>query len=138
MLCTTRRVFCRRHPWSLQLFQLSSTPSRYSLPNAPLNLDPSLRLLLHDINISLKNSKHSTATHKELEIVNGIDSSLHRAISLKEWSSMNGELGDEEREPPKSPAAIFGSNQIGSVILPQELRSAIESIISGNSFSRFS
>lgn len=133
MLRATRKVVCRRQPWSLQSSKISSTTSRYSLPNAPLNLDPSLQSLLRDINISLKNSKHSAARHNELEIVNGVDSSLH-AISLKEWSSMkiNDELGDEVREPPKSPAAIFGSNQIGSVILPQELRDAIESIISGN------
>jgi hypothetical protein len=45
------------------------------------------------------------------------------------------DLGDVERESRKSPAAVFGSDQIGTVVLPQELRSAIEEIISGNFFS---
>lgn len=133
MLNAARRVACRGHQRILQCSYLSSTTAtRYSLPNAPLNLDPSLDALLRDIDISLKNSKQGLAKHKELKIVTG--SSPHQEICLKEWSSMepNADLGDVERESPKSPAAIFGSNQIGSVILPQELRFAIEAIVSRN------
>jgi hypothetical protein len=100
-----------------------------------LNLDPTLQALLRDISISLKNPNKGFAKHKELEIVTGTDSGLLPGLSLKEWTSMekNADIGDVELESRKSPAAIFGSIQIGSVILPQELRSAIEAIISGNS-----
>ena len=137
MLNTTRRVACRTYPCILPCSYFSSTPKRYSLQNPPLNLDPGLQALLRDVDISLKNSKKCLPKPKELEIVTGVDSSLLHGLSLTEWSSMevDADLGDVERESRKSPAAIFGSNQIGSVILPQELQSAVEAIISGNSIS---
>jgi nitrogen regulatory protein PII-like uncharacterized protein len=102
-----------------------------------LNLDPSLQALLRDVDISLKNSKHGLAKHKELEIVTSVDWGSDRGLSPTEWTSMevDEDLGDVERESRKSPAAVFGSDQIGTVVLPQELRSAIEEIISGNFFS---
>jgi hypothetical protein len=111
--------------------------SPYLIQNPPLNLDPVFEALLSDVDISLKNHMKGSPKHKELEIVTGVDSGLLNGLSLTEWSSMeiNADLDDVERESRKSPAAIFGSNQIGSVILPQELRSAVEAIISGNFIS---
>lgn len=112
---------------------LSSTARNYSVPNPPFHLDPSLRSLLHDIHISLKNAEKSSAEHKELEMVSGDESSaVHRSSS--EWFPMKTNdwiHEDAKRESRKSPAAQFGSDQIGTVVLPQELCSAIESVISG-------
>jgi hypothetical protein len=131
------RAACRTYPCILQCSRISSTPKHYSLQNPPLNLDPGLQALLRDVDISLKNSKAGLPKHKELEIITGVDSSRVHGLSLTEWSSMeiNAELGEVERESRKSPAANFGSTQIGSVVLPQELRSAIEAIVSGNFIS---
>jgi len=129
----TRRVACRTYPRILQYSHFSSTPKPFSHQNPPLNLDPGLEALLRDVDISLKNHMKGSPKHKELEIVTGVDSGLLNGLSLTEWSSMeiNADVDDLERESRKSPAASFGSNQIGSVILPEELRSAIEAIISG-------
>ena len=137
MLNTTRRVACRTYPCILPCSHFSSTPKRYSLQNPPLKLDPGLQALLRDVDISLKNSKKCLPKPKELEIVTGVDSSPLHGLSVTEWSSMEigVDLGDVERESRKSPAAIFGSNQVGSVILPQELQSAVEAIIAGSLIS---
>jgi hypothetical protein len=131
MLNATRRVACRTYPWCSHF---SSTPTHHSLQNPPLNLDPGLQALLRDVDISLKSSKEGLPKHKELEIVTRANPGLLHGLSVTEWSPMEvgADLGDVERESRKSPSAIFGSDQIGSVILPQELLTAVEAIISGN------
>ena len=110
----------------------SSTAKNQSLPNPPLHLDPSLQVLLRDIDMSLKN-RNSLRKYKELEIVSGADSPHVHDLPSEEWSpmDMNDDIHQVEGGSRKSPAALFGSDQIGAVILPQELRSAIDAMISG-------
>jgi len=141
MYKVTRRIAARRLTCcSSQSFfghaPFSSTAKSYSVPNPPLHLDPSLRSLLHDIDISLKNAKKSSGEPKELEIVSGDESGVVHRFPPEQWSPMetNDWIHEEtERESRKSPAAEFGSDQIGAVVLPQELCSAINSVISGES-----
>jgi len=110
----------------------SSTTKNRSLPNPPLDLDPSLQVLLRDIDMSLK-SKDSLRKYKELEIVSGAGSPHVHNLPSEEWSpmDMNDDIHEVEGVSRKSPAALFGSDQIGAVILPQELCSAIDAMISG-------
>ena len=96
-------------------------------PNAPLDLDPSMKALLRDANMSLLN--HKTKRHTT-------DSS---DVSLRELELLPSEVEEmeeltlepDERVGRKSPAARFGSQQVGSVVLPEELQESINSIIEG-------
>lgn len=108
---------------------LSTSLSRHAVqPNAPLELDPSMKALLRDANMSLLNhkTKHHTsdaskASLRELELLSS------EAEELEEL-----ELEPDERVGRKSPAARFGSQQVGAVILPEELQESINSIIQGS------
>ncbi|KAG6813991.1 hypothetical protein H0H92_004484 [Tricholoma furcatifolium] len=85
--------------------------------NPPLNLDPTFRAVLDEGDMSLLKGKAGKRV-KELEVV-----------SFKKFDAV--ELDDDlygmER---KSPAAEFGSRQIGAVILPNQLQNAINALIS--------
>jgi len=119
----------------------SSASTSSALPNFPLDLDPSYQRLFNDIDISLKKSKlQQTTTHRELEIVPGESTALVNDLSVKDWTPLDVEdqpflqEGSEDREDRKSPAAVFGSKQIGTVVLPQELQRVINLLISGQYF----
>ncbi|KAJ3512506.1 hypothetical protein NLJ89_g3478 [Agrocybe chaxingu] len=122
---------------SIQLVQCfpfsSSVPKTCPVPNPPLHLDPSLQTLLRDIDISIKNAKkHGQPKHRELEIVTASSTSVSNQLAVEEWAPLetSDELEELEHEDRKSPAAAFGSNSVGSVILPIELQSAINILIS--------
>jgi len=122
------------HSGLLSWATFGSTSINQSLPKAPLHLDPSLEALLRDVDISLKNAKtNPEAAHRELEVVFGEPRAVVAGFSPDEWSPMEmDEAGSEgEREHRKSPAARFGSEQIGTVIIPTELRSAVDRLIAG-------
>jgi len=101
----------------------------------PLNLDPSLRALLKDVDISLKQAKVETPpaiAMRQLEVLDDVP--LHREISTDDWAPMDiseNRMESEQGEERKSPAASFGSQRIGMVILPLELQSAINLLIAG-------
>ncbi|KAG6846058.1 hypothetical protein H0H87_006422 [Tephrocybe sp. NHM501043] len=89
--------------------------------NPPLNLDPTLQAALQEGDMSLL--KGNMGKHvKELEVV-----SVEEQFASEE---------DNEDEPyaygleRKSPAAHYGSRQIGAVILPNQLQNAINGLIS--------
>jgi len=116
----------------------SSIPKSHALSNFPLDLDPSYQRLFNDIDISLKKSRlQQTATHRELEIVPGKSTVLINDLAVEDWTPLGVEdqpflqEDSEDREHRKSPAAIFGSKQIGTVVLPQELQRVIKILISG-------
>lgn len=91
-------------------------------PNPRLTLDPSLQALLNDVDITLLNHKPQDQTvYKELEVVQEAGPSLDYE---------EDEL-PSEKATRKSPAATFGSKQIGAVILPLELQNAISALIEG-------
>jgi len=114
----------------------SSSSRRHAAVNPALNLDPSYTDLLKDVNISLKNQKSiSLQAHRELEVIPGTSSALQ--VSMDDWSSLEissepkFEEEYEAREHRKSPAALFGSDQISLTILPLELQMAISGLVSG-------
>ena len=86
-----------------------------------------MKALLRDANMSLLN--HKTKRHTT-------DSS---DVSLRELELLPSEVEEmeeltlepDERVGRKSPAARFGSQQVGSVVLPEELQESINSIIEG-------
>lgn len=81
-----------------------------------IELDPSFAAVMGDISASLRESdKHHAYTPHELEVLD------HHAIAQEETP-----LEDTER---KSPAAVFGSQAIGAVILPHELSDSITKLI---------
>ncbi|RDB29432.1 Rsm22-cox11 tandem protein 2, mitochondrial [Hypsizygus marmoreus] len=94
-------------------------------PNPPLNLDPSLQALLQDVDISLAQGKGRMGKHmKELEV-----------LAMEEQFEVTNALSTEEEDSEysmerKSPAAHYGSQQIGAVILPNQLQNTISVMIS--------
>jgi hypothetical protein len=112
-------------------------------PNEPLDLDPSFKALLRDVDISLlkhKQNSHSAvlpprALPKELETVPfEFEEGEERGISVHVNEGV--EVGEEDyhagpRDARKSPAALFGSQSIGQVVLPFELQKSINLLISG-------
>ncbi|KAG2138665.1 mitochondrial small ribosomal subunit Rsm22-domain-containing protein [Suillus bovinus] len=94
-------------------------------PNVALDLDPTLKALLQDIDISLTSHKHIMAKipPRELEPV---------AIEHPEGAEdAEGFVEDhsERNEYRKSPAARFGSQKIGAVVIPTELQKSITALI---------
>lgn len=95
-------------------------------PKQPLHLDPSLRALLRDVDVSL-HSHLQTRSHRELEVFSGPGDS-------PDLSSSTGPAHSEPFEGSitigrKSPAAEFGSEKIGAVALPSQLTKSIKQLI---------
>lgn len=109
----------------------TSTKCRAVQPNAPLDLDPSMKALLKDANMSLLNhkSKHHTTDTSQLSL-RQLELLPSEAEEMEELA-----LEPDERVGRKSPAARFGSQQVGAVILPEELQETINSIIQGTFLS---
>lgn len=137
------RASLRAAPRTLLRSLVSSATLRSSLkPHANLssrlNLDPSYQALFNDIDVSMKKSRvDSELVHRELEIVYDSPVSGNLELSTEEWLPLDGSVESdlqedhEDREHRKSPAALFGSNQIPMVVLPSELQTAIGMLISG-------
>ena len=112
---------------SRRLLSTSSSASSQG-PNAPLDLDPSFQDLLKDAEMSLLKFKPTdggavnTNAMKELEV---LGSSSIDPPSLTDIDEL------DVRSDRKSARARFGTNKIGSVVLPPELQSAIQRVIDG-------
>lgn len=112
----------------------SSAPTNSLRP--PLTLDPSLKALLKDVDISLKKTKVESPppiTMHELEVLDDVFP-VHHEVSMDDWAPLDFSENKAESgqlEDRKSPAALFGSQRIGMVILPLELQSAINLLIAG-------
>lgn len=120
---STARLLCLRAHSCIKNIH-SVPPLLTNQPNPPLQLDPSLRVLLQDVDISLANYKmQSQPSRRELEVM---DTSKNPVGGILEDSELDGELPAR-----KSPAALFGSQGIGAVILPAELQESIDTLISG-------
>ena len=124
-----RAVLRTRHSRFLSGLNLASHH-----PNAPLDIDPAFKALLRDVDMSLLHHKsrhhHAEDTRpklRELEVYPEQD--LVSEVVPNEEES-------ESRMSRKSPAAIFGSQSIGAVIIPDELRESVQTLISGESESR--
>ena len=107
----------------------------------PLNLDPSLQTLLKDVDISLKHAKVESTppiAMRELEVLDDVLAAQHE-VSMDDWSPLDPfeiKVELEQSEERKSPAALFGSQRIGMVVLPLELQSAISHLIAGTHLGR--
>ncbi|OSD06141.1 Rsm22-domain-containing protein [Trametes coccinea BRFM310] len=96
-------------------------------PNAPLDLDPAFQALLKDVGMSLRNKVKSDASGshgpRELEVYPHDPEAPVDYLSSAELDAQDEGFGHKERR--KSPAAHFGSQRIGAVVLPFELESTI-------------
>lgn len=119
-------MICIRHGTGRALRAISflrSSPFSSHQPNAPLDLDESFKTILQDIGDS------------------GLDQKLNAIPRIHELTayptdSKPGNLTHLDDEPytpieRKSPAALFGSQRLGAVVVPQELQQTISGLISG-------
>lgn len=104
---------------------LRSSSSSSHQPNAPLDIDKSFRAILRDIDDSIAEQKlnrhHSVPTH-ELTAYPTDPETTQLAYQEDEQTT---------RAQRKSPAAHFGSQRLGAVVIPQELKQTISALISG-------
>lgn len=118
--CSRGRSPLRR--WIALNFSSSPAITNHQL-KPPLHLDPSLKALLKDVDMSLLKQKNAPP-HKLHEIPfeeSDMTADSKRAESVEE----DLELGR------KSPAADFGSQKIGAVVLPSQLSKSINQLIQG-------
>ncbi|KAG9313997.1 mitochondrial small ribosomal subunit Rsm22-domain-containing protein [Chiua virens] len=103
-------------------------------PKPSLTLDPSLKSLLHDVDISLmakhRGTEEPASSHtRELEALeNDAGEIEYYEVNHEDYTV---EESARRREDRKSPAARFGSDGISSVILSQELQHAVTELIEG-------
>ena len=114
----------------------SATKASSHQPNAPIDLDPSLRTLLNDVDLSLLKhrarhampSSHMELSHRELEVVPHQQNPGVDYLTSEELDVLQDREDGAHR---KSPAALFGSQQIGAVVIPSELQKAVNLLIAG-------
>ncbi|KAL4251512.1 Mitochondrial RNA Methyltransferase [Abortiporus biennis] len=113
------------------------------LPNAPLDLDPSYRELMKDVDMSVLRHKARLAAKegdvhpkppRELEIFPHDPYPEVQYLSSEELDLQDDSIGSASER--KSPAASFGSRRIGAVILPLELQNTINRLIAESDKSR--
>ncbi|TDL28180.1 Rsm22-domain-containing protein [Rickenella mellea] len=112
----------------------ASTSHTSHTPNAALDLDPSFRVLLKDADLALLKHKARHVSHplnhRELEVLPFEDPDpFSNAVSYVTESGDDVCVGETLR---KSPEARFGSQAIGSVYIPNDLRLSIERLIAGS------
>lgn len=133
-----RRTLATALRRQLEVVRYSSSPAYQTHhPNPPLELDPAFQALLRDVDISLRNKvqEHASGSRlpRELEIFPYDSDAETDYLTYAELEAQD-DMSDY-KEGRKSPAARFGSQRIGSVILPTELQSAITRMISGTCIS---
>ncbi len=101
----------------------SSSPLQ---PNAPLDLDKSFRAILLDIDNSIAEQKLNR--HNSLPDIHEL--TAYPTDSEPTELARHDDEGST-RAQRKSPAAHFGSQQLGAVVIPQELKQTISTLISG-------
>jgi hypothetical protein len=102
-----------------------------SHPNAPLDLDPTFRALLKDVDMSLvrHKSRNPPRVYRELEAL-PTEQALDDNVENYDEESCEDEIPGR-RDARKSPAADYGSQQIGAIVLPLELQKCITHLIAG-------
>ena len=112
----------------LRFLRCSSSSSHQ--PNAPLDIDKSFRAILRDIDHSIAEQKlnrhHSFPDKQELTAYPTDPEATELAQEEDEGNT---------RAQRKSPAAHFGSQQPGAVVLPHELKQTISALISGENIT---
>lgn len=115
-----------------------SAPLASHQPNAPLDIDPSFQALLKDVDMALlKKKTRYHHTHPRPE-------DMPKLRELEEYppeEQVDGVMSDlvavdaEHRLPRRSPAAVFGAQTFGMVLIPRELQQSISALIDGVSHS---
>jgi hypothetical protein len=102
-------------------------------PNTALNLDPSLKALLQDIDISLTSHKQIPVRRSPRELQAFAVEELEETVDVDVDVAVEDPFEDssERNEHRKSPAARFGSKKIGAVVLPAELQASVTALING-------
>lgn len=125
----------RRHP-DTAYFSSSPVSSSHQ-PNAPLDLDPAFQALLKDVDMSLlqKKSRHISAENRHARVHRELEVYPQDPRTLDDYAGPEDldfhEDGPTAKEARKSPAALFGSQRIGTVVLPFELQNTITRLIAG-------
>ncbi|PSS29720.1 hypothetical protein PHLCEN_2v2868 [Hermanssonia centrifuga] len=116
---------------------ISSTSAAGSnQPNAPVELDPSFQALLKDVDLSILRHKArqlpgaDAQAHRELEVFPHDPLRADDYMTSEELDSQ--EYDEDSKDFRKSPAARFGSQRVGAVILPLELQQTITRLISAS------
>lgn len=98
------------------------------MPNAPLDLDPSLQDLLRGADMSLAhkfnphNLKEEPNSRRHMELIEQEEGDITSTHWIEEEDSSS-------RGSRKSPAAEFGSRKIGAVVLPDQLQESVTRLI---------
>lgn len=125
------RVILQRHNEPVR--HASTSSPQHHHPNAPLELDPAFQTLLRDVEISLRNKMPQGTSGfnqpRELEVFPRDPDPDVEYLTSAELDAQDEGLGGKETR--KSPAAAFGSQRIGAVVLPMDLHSAISQIVAG-------
>jgi len=113
----------KRIPANAALY--SSARISRSRPNPRIDVDPDLQMLMQDVDMAL--NKHSKREQQQLEII----------PKEEEEEEEEPNFEDNGYEPQsnlhrKSPAALFGSQRIGAVVIPHEMQDIIQRLFSGN------
>ena len=93
------------------------------MPNASLDLDPSLQDLLRNADMAMGhkfNVHHESPGYRHMEVIE------EEGVTSTNWMEEE-DLGS--RGSRKSPAAEFGSRKIGAVVLPDQLQESVTSLI---------
>jgi len=99
------------------------------MPNAPLDLDPSLQNLLRGADMAMAHRlnvhypKEGPPGHRRMELVE------QGGITSTSWVEEEEEEELSSRGSRKSPAAEFGSRNIGAVVLPTQLQESVTRLI---------
>ncbi|KAH9858264.1 mitochondrial small ribosomal subunit Rsm22-domain-containing protein [Lenzites betulinus] len=128
----TLTVILRRRPEVGRWSSTSASTSHH--PNAPLDLDPAFQALLKDVEMSLTNKVKYAAPDsnmpRELEVYPHDPDTTVGYLTPAELDVQEGDL--DHRESRKSPAARFGSQRTGAVVLPFEMQSTIGRMVAAS------
>lgn len=93
------------------------------MPNAPLDLDPSLQDLLKSADMTMAhrtNTHNPKPSHRDMELIEQEGKTSTNWIEEEDFGA---------RGSRKSPAAEFGSRNIGAVVLPDQLQESVTRLI---------
>ncbi|KAF8841935.1 hypothetical protein BDN67DRAFT_966448 [Paxillus ammoniavirescens] len=115
----------------------SSTASAHAAPQPKpsLALDPSLKSLLQAVDMSLMTHKHGRPDEPIESPPRELEAFANDHGDIEYYDIDHQDLPFDEparhREDRKSPAARFGSDGIGAVVLPPELQRTVTALIEG-------
>lgn len=107
-----------------------SCPHLSHQPNAPISLDPTTQALLNSVD-DMSLLKHKVKPHPTPRELEAFSVEPSEEVALED--SWTEEASEMQR---KSPAALFGSQRIGAVVIPTQLQSVVTTIINDSDKSQ--